>query len=159
MNFCNSNQRASPLRQSLFVIPTSNKTTRKFSIHLIFMYSCSARLISFEMNLKTTDFKTNPSGSTRIYEYTLPPPPPPPPINTLATALSRLDCFSMCACEEQYQTDDNNAEYKICELQIFRELARSWAYVNGSSSDIIVILLYCMVHPCFHPAISSLPGL
>ena len=49
----------------------------------IFIYSCSARLISFEMNLKTTDFKRNRSGITRIYEYT----PPPPPINVLATAL------------------------------------------------------------------------
>ncbi len=50
----------------------------------IFIYSCSARVISFEINLKTTDFKRNPSGITRIYEYT---PPPPPPINALATAL------------------------------------------------------------------------
>ena len=50
----------------------------------MFIYSCSARLISFEINLKTTDFKRNPSGITRIYEY----PPPPPPINALATALS-----------------------------------------------------------------------
>ncbi len=33
-------------------------------------------LISFEINLKTTDFKRNPSGITRIYEYTPPPPPP-----------------------------------------------------------------------------------
>ncbi len=32
----------------------------------IFIYSCSARLISFEINLKTTDFKRNPSGITRI---------------------------------------------------------------------------------------------
>ncbi len=47
----------------------------------IFIYSCYARLISFEINLKTTDFKRNPSGITRIYEYT------PPPINALATAL------------------------------------------------------------------------
>ena len=50
----------------------------------IFIYSCSARLISFEINLKTTDFKRNPSGITQIFEYT---PPPPPPINALATAL------------------------------------------------------------------------
>ena len=28
-----------------------------------------ARLISFEINFKTTDFKRNPSGITRIYEY------------------------------------------------------------------------------------------
>ncbi len=41
----------------------------------IFIYSCSARLISFEINLKTTDFKRNSSGIIRIYEYTLPPPP------------------------------------------------------------------------------------
>ena len=47
----------------------------------IFIYSCYARLISFEINLKTTDFKRNPSGITRIYEYTPPPPPPPPPSN------------------------------------------------------------------------------
>ena len=53
----------------------------------IFIYSCSARLISFEISLKTTDFKRNPSGITRIYEYT--PPPPPPPINALATALKK----------------------------------------------------------------------
>ena len=39
----------------------------------IFIYSCSARLISFEINLKTTDFKRNSSGITRIYEYTPPP--------------------------------------------------------------------------------------
>ncbi len=38
----------------------------------IFIYSCYARLISFEINLKTTDFKRNPSGITRIYEYTPP---------------------------------------------------------------------------------------
>ncbi len=31
---------------------------------------CSARQISFEIILKTTDFKRNPSGRTRIYEYT-----------------------------------------------------------------------------------------
>ena len=43
----------------------------------IFIYSCSARLISFEINLKTTDFKRNSSGITRIYEYT----PSPPTIN------------------------------------------------------------------------------
>ena len=31
------------------------------------------RLISFELNLKTTDFKkNNKSGSTRVYEYSLP---------------------------------------------------------------------------------------
>ena len=41
----------------------------------VFIYSCSARLISFEINLKTTDFKRNSSGITRIYEYTPPPPP------------------------------------------------------------------------------------
>ena len=35
------------------------------------------------MKLKTTDFKRNPSGRTRIYEYT----PPPPPINALVTPL------------------------------------------------------------------------
>ena len=35
----------------------------------IFMYLCSAQLISSEMNLKTTDFKRNSSGRT--------PPPPP----------------------------------------------------------------------------------
>ena len=34
----------------------------------IFIYSCYARRISFEINLKTTDFKRNPSGITRIYE-------------------------------------------------------------------------------------------
>ncbi len=33
------------------------------------------------------DFKRNPPGITRIYEYTPPPPRPPPPINGLATAL------------------------------------------------------------------------
>ena len=38
----------------------------------IFIYSCSARLISFEMNLKTKKFKRNSSGRTRIYEYTPP---------------------------------------------------------------------------------------
>ncbi len=38
----------------------------------LFIYSCSARLISFEINLKTTDFKRNPSAITRIYEYTPP---------------------------------------------------------------------------------------
>ena len=48
----------------------------------IFIYSCSARLICFEINLKPTDFKRNSSGITRIYEYT-----PPPPINALAMAL------------------------------------------------------------------------
>ena len=48
----------------------------------IFIYPCSARLISFQIYSKTTDFKTNPSGMTRIYEYT------PPPINALATALT-----------------------------------------------------------------------
>ena len=41
----------------------------------IFIYLCSARLISFEMNLKTTDFERNSSGRTRIYENPLPPPP------------------------------------------------------------------------------------
>ncbi len=35
----------------------------------IFIYPCSARLISFEMTLKTTDFKRNSLGRTRIYEY------------------------------------------------------------------------------------------
>ena len=30
-----------------------------------------ARLISFEINLKTTDFKRNPLGITRVYEYCL----------------------------------------------------------------------------------------
>ncbi len=29
-------------------------------------------IISFEINLKTTDFKRNSSGITRIYEYTPP---------------------------------------------------------------------------------------
>ena len=38
----------------------------------IFIYSCSARPISFEINVKTTDFKRNSSGITRIYEYTSP---------------------------------------------------------------------------------------
>ena len=48
----------------------------------IFIYLCSARLISFEM---TTDFKRNLSGRTPIYEYT-----PPLPINALVTLLLRL---------------------------------------------------------------------
>ena len=43
--------------------------------------------ISFEINLKTTDFKRNSSGIAQIYEYTGTPPPPPPPISALATAL------------------------------------------------------------------------
>jgi hypothetical protein len=30
----------------------------------------SARWISFEINLKTTDFKRNPSARTQVYEYT-----------------------------------------------------------------------------------------
>ena len=59
----------------------------------IHIYSCYARLISFEINLKTTDFKRNPSGITRIYEYT--PPPPPPPINALATALRMSHMITM----------------------------------------------------------------
>ena len=40
------------------------------------------RLISFETNLKTTDFKRNLSGRTPIYEYT-----PPLPINDLVAPL------------------------------------------------------------------------
>ncbi len=40
----------------------------------ILIYSCSARLISFEINLKTTDFKRNRSAIARMYEYTPPPP-------------------------------------------------------------------------------------
>ena len=40
----------------------------------IFIYLCSARLISSDINLKTTDFKRNSSGITRTYEYTPPPP-------------------------------------------------------------------------------------
>ena len=43
--------------------------TRTLIRGCIFTYSCSARRISFEMNLKTTDFKRNSSGRTRIYEY------------------------------------------------------------------------------------------
>jgi hypothetical protein len=46
----------------------------------IFIYSSSARRISFEMNLKTKKLKRNSSGRTRIYEYTL-------PINALVTPL------------------------------------------------------------------------
>ncbi len=42
----------------------------------VFIYLCYAGLISFEINLKTTDFKRNLSGITRIYEYTPPPRPP-----------------------------------------------------------------------------------
>ena len=38
----------------------------------IFIYSCYARLISSEINLKTTDFKRNPSCITRIYICYLP---------------------------------------------------------------------------------------
>jgi hypothetical protein len=52
----------------------------------IFIYSCSARLISFEMNLKINKFKRNSSGRTQIYEYT----PPPPPINALVTPLGMM---------------------------------------------------------------------
>ena len=48
-------------------------------------YLCSAQLISFEMNLKTTDFKRNSSCRTQIYEYS---PPPPPPINALVSPLT-----------------------------------------------------------------------
>ena len=39
----------------------------------IFVYSCSAQLISFEIDYFY-------SLRRRVYEY-LPPPPPPPPIN------------------------------------------------------------------------------
>ncbi len=39
-----------------------------------YIHTCSARLISFEINLKTADSKRNSSGITRIYEYTPPPP-------------------------------------------------------------------------------------
>ena len=56
----------------------------------IFIYSCYARLISFEINLKTTALKRNPSGITRIYEYT---PPPPHAINALHTALDNRPKF------------------------------------------------------------------
>ena len=44
----------------------------------LFIYSCSARLISFESNLKATDFKRNPSGINDNIMY-----PPPPPQLTL----------------------------------------------------------------------------
>ena len=44
---------------------------------------CSARLISFDINLKTTDFKRNSVGHN-MHEYMN---SPPPPINALATAL------------------------------------------------------------------------
>ena len=43
----------------------------------IFIYSCLH-------TVKTIDFKRNPSGRTRIYEYT------PPPIIVLTTALYKL---------------------------------------------------------------------
>ena len=46
----------------------------------IVIYSCSARLISFQINLKTTDFKRNPSGIT--------------PISVLAFVHSSLCCCS-----------------------------------------------------------------
>ena len=51
----------------------------------IFIYSCFAGQISFQIDQFEFDLKRNSSGRTRIYEYT--PPPPPPPISVLATAL------------------------------------------------------------------------
>ena len=38
----------------------------------IHMYSCSARQISFEINLQTKDLKRNSSRRTQIHEYTPP---------------------------------------------------------------------------------------
>ena len=49
----------------------------------IFIYSCSARRISFEIKF----ISMNIIEYTRIYEYT---PPPPPPINALVTPLYAL---------------------------------------------------------------------
>ncbi len=72
--------------QKKLIVQNTNRAVARALIGgggCIFIYSCSARLISFEINLKTTDFKRNSSGITRIYEYT-----PPPPINALATALN-----------------------------------------------------------------------
>ncbi len=55
-------------------------------IHILMFYPTN----SFEINLKTTDFKRYSSGITRIYEYT-----PPPPINAIATALVFLSVWQM----------------------------------------------------------------
>ncbi len=43
----------------------------------IFIYSCSARLISIEMNLKTTDFKRFQEICRAEHEYMNIHPPPP----------------------------------------------------------------------------------
>ncbi len=63
----------------------------------IFICSCSARQISFEMNLKTTDFKRNLSGSTRIYEYS----PPPPTNSSFAQNMAMVK--TKCISEIRYQ--------------------------------------------------------
>ena len=51
----------------------------------IFIYSCFAGHISFQIDQFEFDLKRNSSGRTLIYMNI----PPPPPINVLATALAR----------------------------------------------------------------------
>ena len=49
----------------------------------IFIYSCSPLLISFEMNLKTTDSKKIRRSEHEYMNINHTPPPPPPPQVTL----------------------------------------------------------------------------
>ena len=67
----------------------------------IFIYSCYAQQISFQIEKFEFDLKRNSPGRTAIYEYS----PPPPPINVLVTALFgltklsgwRRHCWQVCS--------------------------------------------------------------
>ncbi len=51
------------------------------NIHIVVFFQTNE--LTFEMQLKTTDFKRNSLGRTSIYEYS----PPPPQINALVSPL------------------------------------------------------------------------
>ena len=71
----------------ILVLTSSGVTRALIGGGCIFIYSCSARQISFEMNLKTKKFKINSSGRTQIYMNIH-----PLPINALVTPLLTSAC-------------------------------------------------------------------
>ena len=70
---------------TMFPFPCFRAVTKALIGGWIFIYSCSARQISFEISCHYSWFQKKFESRTRIYEYA-----PPPPINALVTA---LPCF------------------------------------------------------------------
>ncbi len=111
--------RITGLKWNRKLVPTAHARSRFCSNPVrsggIFIYSRSARRISFEISCFKVHLKRNSSGRTRIYEYS----PPPPQINALVSALNGT--HSVCAwCSTIFRLSSSPLQGKVGTIAAFQ---------------------------------------